>query len=86
MDKRHNLVLEEFIERLSQTYPEVTIQVNDYKWSTEDISLEVVIPNGLTEEEESDFLDKQTEIAGDLSRETDVYILALARSPEIAEV
>ena len=87
MEGRVDQVVKEFIKRLHKAYPRAIVEINDYKWSTEDASLDVYIPVDLTEEEEEDkFLDTRTKLAGDLFDSTGVYILALARSSDTADV
>ncbi len=86
MDKRVGRSLKEFTRRLHEKYPDAIVEVEDYKWSTEDVSVTIQIPQGMTEEEEDHFLDIRTELTGDLLHETGVYILALARTPDKAEV
>ena len=86
MEGRVDQVVKEFIKRLHKAYPGARVEINDYKWSTEDASLDVYIPVDLTEEEEDKFLDTRTKLAGDLFDSTGVYILALARSSDTADV
>ena len=75
-------VTREFIERLLKDYPSVQVKVSDEKWSTEDVTIDLVIPHDMTPEEEDVFLDARTRIAMHLYDTTDVYVLAVAHRSE----
>ena len=80
MTSRTQEVTREFIERLFKDYPSVRVKVSGEKWSTEDVTIDLVIPPDMTPEEEDEFLDAQTRIATHLFTTTGVYVLAVARS------
>ena len=86
MDERVQRVIEEFVKRLKHVHSEAKVEVQDFKWSTEDVNMDVWIPPITDEEEEADFHEKVSELTGDLFEETSIYILALVRSTDAAEV
>ena len=85
MDEKTCQALAALAERLTRSYPQARIEVKDYKWSTEDVSVEVLVPRGMTEEEENQLMDTVSGLTGDLWRDTGVYILALERRQETTE-
>ena len=86
MDERACKALVEFAERLRQVCPAAKVEIKDFKWSTEDVNTDVWIPSIADEEEEADLHDKISELTGDIFYETGVYILALTRASDTAEV
>ena len=44
MDERVQRAIDEFAKRVKQVYPDATTEVQDYKWSTEDVYIDVGIP------------------------------------------
>ena len=67
-----------FIERLRQNHPSVNVNVTDQKWSTEDVTLHVVMPPAMTDEDEDALLDVSADLAIHLYDTTGVYVLAVA--------
>ncbi len=86
MDEQVWRVIAEFAERLRKVHPEAKIEIKDFKWSTEDVNTDVWIPPIADEEEEANVHDKVSQLACDLFHETGVYILALVRPSDTAEV
>ena len=73
-------VTRQFIERIRQDFPSVKVNVNDQKWSTEDVTLDMVIPPAMSADEEDALSDASANLAIHLLDTTGVYVLAVARS------
>lgn len=86
MDERIQRAIDEFTKRVKQVYPDATTEVQDYKWSTEDAYIDVGIPPMADEEEEDKIQEVISDLRSDLFEETGVYIIALARTSDKAEV
>ena len=82
MDERVKQAVEEFVTRLGRTYAKASVEPKDYKWSTEDVSLEIRNQFPMTEDEEDQLSDLTTKLAGDLFDEMGVFILTLVRSAD----
>ena len=80
MDTKTKTVVEQYIRRMNQAHPEVKVEIKDYKWSTEDVTVEILIPDTVAEDVEDTILDLRTELTGRLFDSTGIYILAVART------
>ena len=79
MDEHVSKVFCEFHRQVREWCPEARVDVMDWKWSTEDVNLGVVIPD-MAEESEDRLREMVSGLEAEILERTGVYILALFRT------
>ena len=79
MDEHVSKVFYELHRQLKEWCPEARVDVMDWKWSTEDVNLEVGVPD-MAEEAEDRLREMVSGLEAEIMERTGVYILALFRT------